>query len=150
MTFENLTSFGLCVKSNFGKFRRSKNNIFGNFRDSELWNLVNFGLENCSNLLKSKFRTLKIVKINIFGPFEFTKIWFYVNLRGDKMVKFKQSQALTFESFWNIVRFIENWSHPIIYFQGSNHNWINDDWNYDSRCDYKRYNSRRLDSRMSM
>ena len=66
------------VKSNFGAFKRSKNVIFGNFWDSELWILVNLGLESCSNLLKSKFRTSKIVKINIFGPFVFTKIGFHV------------------------------------------------------------------------
>ena len=29
------------VKSNFGDFKQSKNVIFCNFRDSELWNLVN-------------------------------------------------------------------------------------------------------------
>ena len=46
-------------------------------RDSELWNLANLALENCSNLLKSKFRTSKIVKNDIFGPFEFAKIWFH-------------------------------------------------------------------------
>ena len=48
------------VKSNFGKFKRSKNVIFGNFWDSELWILESFGLESCSNWLKSKFRTSKI------------------------------------------------------------------------------------------
>ena len=68
------------VKSNFGEFFQSKNVIFGKFRDSELWILVNLGLECCSNLLKSKFRTSTIVKINIFGSFEFTKIWFHVKL----------------------------------------------------------------------
>ena len=60
-----------------------KNVIFGNFRDSEFWILVNLGLESCPNLLKSKFRTSKIVKNDIFGPFEFiksTKIWFHVEL----------------------------------------------------------------------
>ena len=60
------------------KLKLSKNVIFGNFWDSEIWILVNLGLESCSNLLNSKFRTSKIVKINIFGPFEFTKIWFHV------------------------------------------------------------------------
>ena len=40
------------LKSNFGVFKRSKNVIFGNFRGSELWILVNFGLEICSNWLK--------------------------------------------------------------------------------------------------
>ena len=66
------------VKSNFGEFKQSKNDIFGNCRDSELWILVNLGLESCSNLLKSKFGTSKIAKINIFGLFEFPKLGFHV------------------------------------------------------------------------
>ena len=66
------------VKSNFGKFKQSKNVIFGNFRDFELWILVNLGLERCTNLLKSKFRVSKIVKNDIFGPFELAKIGFHV------------------------------------------------------------------------
>ena len=66
------------VKSNFGEFKSSKNVIFGNFRDSELWILENLGLESCWNLLNSNFWTSKIVKIIILGSFEFTKIWFHV------------------------------------------------------------------------
>ena len=67
-----------CVKSNFGEFKQSKNVIFGNSRDSEVWILVNFGLESCSNWLKSKFSTSKIAKNDIFGLFEFAKMWFHV------------------------------------------------------------------------
>ena len=67
-----------CVKSHFAKFKRSKYFIYSNFRDTELWILVNLGLESCSNLQKSKFRTSKIGKNNIFGPFEFAKIRFHV------------------------------------------------------------------------
>ena len=66
------------VKSNFGKFKQSKNVIFGNFRDSELWLYVNLGFESSSHLLKLKFRTSENVKNDIFGPSEFTKIWFHV------------------------------------------------------------------------
>ena len=33
------------ARSNIGDFKRSKNVIFGNFRDSDLWILVDFGLE---------------------------------------------------------------------------------------------------------
>ena len=66
------------VKSNFGKFKQSKNVTFGNSRDSVFWVLVNLGLESSSNLLKHKFRPFKIVKINIFGLFEFAKIGFHV------------------------------------------------------------------------
>ena len=43
-----LLPFQFYVKSDFGKFKRSKHVIFGNFRDSELWILVHFGLESCS------------------------------------------------------------------------------------------------------
>ena len=66
------------VKSNFGEFKRSKNVIFGNFRGSEFWFLVNLGLESCSNLLKSKFRVSKIAKNDVFATFGFTKIWIHV------------------------------------------------------------------------
>ena len=66
------------MKSNFGNFKRSINVNFGNFRDCEFGNLVNLGLESCSNLRKSKFRTFEIVKNDIFGPFDFPKIWFHV------------------------------------------------------------------------
>ena len=44
------------IKSNFGEIKWSKNVIFGNFRDSELWILVNLALEKCSNLLKIKIQ----------------------------------------------------------------------------------------------
>ena len=46
------------VKSNFGKFKQSKNIIIGNLRDSNLWILVNLGLESCSNLSKIKIQNL--------------------------------------------------------------------------------------------
>ena len=94
------------VKSDFGDFRRSKNVIFGNFRDSELWTLVNLGLESCSNWQKLKFRVSKIAKNDIFGPSEITKIGIFTQNRiGSKIIKFQQSQALTshFENFWSIV-----------------------------------------------
>ena len=47
-----------CVKSHFGKFKRSNNVIYGNFRDAELWILVDLGLESCSDLLKIKIQNL--------------------------------------------------------------------------------------------
>ena len=61
------------VKSNFSKFKQSKNVTFGNFRDFALWILVNLVLESCS-----KFRVSKFAKNDIFGPLEFVKIWFHV------------------------------------------------------------------------
>ena len=42
------------VKSNLGESKRSKNVIFGNFSDSELWIFGKLGLESCWNLLKIK------------------------------------------------------------------------------------------------
>ena len=76
--FSNLLPLRFYVKSNFGELKRSKNVIFANFRDSELWNLVNLELKNCSNLLKSQFRTSKIGKNGIFWAFHYIKIWFHV------------------------------------------------------------------------
>ena len=67
-----------CVKSNFGEFKRSKNVIFDNFRDSELRILVNFGLESCSKSIKIKIQNLKNCQNDIFGPFDFAKIWSHV------------------------------------------------------------------------
>ena len=39
--FSNLLQLRFYVKSNFGELKWSKNVIFANFGDSELWNLVN-------------------------------------------------------------------------------------------------------------
>ena len=46
------------AKSNFGKFKQSKNVIFGICRASEFWNFVNLGLENCTQLLKIRIQNL--------------------------------------------------------------------------------------------
>ena len=75
---------------------------FGNFRDSELWILVNLGLESCSNVLKSKFRTSKIVNINIFGPFAFTKIWFHVKSEWQENHQISTKSSLNF-TFWKFL-----------------------------------------------
>ena len=69
-----------CVKSHFGEFKRSKNVIYGNFRDTELWILVNSRLESCSDLLKIKIQNLWNCLKNIFGPVEFAKMWFHAKL----------------------------------------------------------------------
>ena len=89
------------VKSNFCGFKRSKNVIFGNFRDCELENVVNLGLESCSNLLKSKFRTSKIAKNDNFGSFECTKMWFHVKSkwRYNDQISIKSSLIFTFWKF---------------------------------------------------
>ena len=62
------------VKFNFGEFKQSKNDIYNSFRDSQLWILVNLGLESCSNWLKIKIEQSKIAKNDIFEPFEYAKI----------------------------------------------------------------------------
>ena len=72
-----LPPFRFYVKSILGNFKRSKNVLFGNFRDCELGILVNLGLGSWSNLLKSKFRASKFAKNYIFELYEFTKIWFH-------------------------------------------------------------------------
>ena len=103
--------FFFYVKSNFGKLKKSKKVIFGNFRDTETWNLVNLLIESCSILLKSKFRTSYIAKITFSGRLNSPKFDFTSNLSGGKMIKFQQSQALTshFQSFWSIVNFWLMW-----------------------------------------
>ena len=92
------------MKSNSGKFKRSKNVILAILETLDFESLVNLGLESCSNLLKSEFKTSIIDKNDIFRPLKFAKIEFHVKSEWWEMIKF-QSQALTshFESFWSIV-----------------------------------------------
>ena len=87
------------VKSNFGDFKRSKNVIFGNFRDSEFWIWLNLGLESCSNLLKSKFKVSEIAKNDIFGPFESSKIGFRVKSEWRYYDQILKKSSLNF-TFW--------------------------------------------------
>ena len=91
------------VKSNFDEFKRCKNVIFGNFRDSKLEFLVIFGLESCSNLLKLEFRIPKLSKMTFLDHLNWPNDFTY-NLTGAEII-FQQSQALTshFENFWSIV-----------------------------------------------
>ena len=53
-----LRSLIFYVKSNFGEFKRSKNVIFGNCRDSQFWFLVNFSIFQEPNLPKFKVLSL--------------------------------------------------------------------------------------------
>ena len=102
------------MKSNFCKFQKSKNVTFGNFRDSELWILVIFGLKSCSNLLKSKFSTFKIAKRKFLDCLNSSKFDFMQNQIGGKIIKFQQSWAFNshFESFWTIVIwYFQLWSY---------------------------------------
>ena len=89
------------VESNFGEFEQSKNAIFGNFRDSRLWILVNLGLESWFNLLKSKFRTSKIASNDNFGLFEIPKTVFHVKSewRCNDQIAIKSSLNFTFWKF---------------------------------------------------
>ena len=66
------------MKSNFGKFKRSKMSFMAILETLDLEFLVNVELESCWNLLKSEFRASKMAKNDIFGPLEFTKIWIHV------------------------------------------------------------------------
>ena len=66
-----------CVKSNFGEFKQSKNVIFGNFRGSQFWFLVNLSNFQSQIYPNSKFRISKIATNDTFGPFKFTKIRFH-------------------------------------------------------------------------
>ena len=89
------------VESNFGEFEQSKNAIFGNFRDSRLWILVNLGLESWFNLLKSIFRTSKIAKNDNFWLFEIPKTVFHVKSewRCNDQIAIKSSLNFTFWKF---------------------------------------------------
>ena len=64
------------VKSNFRKFKLSKNVIFGNFRGSEFFEQ----LSSPKFIKIQSSESHKIAKKDIFTPFDFTKIWFHVKL----------------------------------------------------------------------
>ena len=98
------------VKSNLGVYKQSKNVIFGNFRDSKLWDLVNLELKNCSNLLKSQFRTSKMSKNGIFWAFDDIKIWFHVS----NSCPYHAALTSHFENFWSIVRRVASQSKFLI------------------------------------
>ena len=102
------------VKSNFARFKRSKNGILGNFRHSELRILLHLGLESCSNLLKSRFTTSKIAKNDVFELFEFTKIWFHMK---SSFGEFKRSRNVIFgnfrgSEFWFYLANLNNFQVP--------------------------------------
>ena len=54
----SLLPLRLYMKSNFGEFKRSKNVIFGNFRDSEIWSFGKFGTLKLLKLSKTKIQKL--------------------------------------------------------------------------------------------
>ena len=90
------------VKSNLGKVKWSKNVIFGNLRDSELWIWINVELESCSNLLKWKFRTSRIAKNDISRLFDHTKIWFHIKLEWRYNYQISTKSILNF-AFWKFL-----------------------------------------------
>ena len=52
------------AKSDFGELKQSKNVFFGNFRDSDLWILVNLGLEKVLKFTKNQnSEPLKLSKV---------------------------------------------------------------------------------------
>ena len=102
-SFHDFTATQTYVKSNFGELKRSKIVIFGNFRDSELRNLVDLGLECCSNLKNQNSEPLKLPKrhfltIRVCSNLILRKIW----VSGGKITT-KWSLNFTFERFWSIV-----------------------------------------------
>ena len=68
------------VKSNFGEFKRSKNVIFGNFRGSEFWFLVNLSNFQVPNLPKFKVQSLWNCQ-----KWHFWTIWIHQNLISCKI-----------------------------------------------------------------
>ena len=102
LKFDYITSPPLLRKIQFWLIQTVKNVIFGNFVDSELWILVNFGLESCPNLLKTKFITYKIAKNDNFGPFESTKIWFHVKSERRLIDQISTKSSLNF-TFWKFL-----------------------------------------------
>ena len=106
MKFDHFTGTQILREIQFGKFKQSGNVIFVNFRDSELWILVNLGLESCSNLLKTQnSEIVKFPKLAFLDCLKSPKLDFMKNLSGGKMIKLQQSDALTSycESFWSMV-----------------------------------------------
>ena len=90
------------LKSNFSKFNRSKNVIFGNFRGSEklfkkIW--ANFKSRIYKNL---NFWISNIAKNDIFGPFEFAKTWFHVNSEWLYNYQISTKSGLNF-IFWKFL-----------------------------------------------
>ena len=77
LKFDDFTATPILREIRFWRNQTVQKCYFCNFWDSEIWMLVNFGLESCSNLLKSKFRVSKIANNDILGPFEFAKTWFH-------------------------------------------------------------------------
>ena len=70
------------MKSNFAEIKQSKNVIFGQFGDSELWNLVNLELAKCWNLLKNQnCEPLKLPKLTFLDRINSPKFDFTQNDR---------------------------------------------------------------------
>ena len=66
-----------CVKSNFGAFNRSINVIFGNFRGSEFWFLVNLSNFQVLNLPKIQSSdSMKLAKMTLLDRLNLPKFHF--------------------------------------------------------------------------
>ena len=102
MKFDNFTATPILSEIKFWRIQTVQNVISGNFRDSELWILVNFWVEICSNLLKSEFKTSKIGINNIFKPFELPKIGFYIKSEWWYIDQISTKSSLNF-TFWKFL-----------------------------------------------
>ena len=91
-----------CVKSHFGEFKWSKNVVFGNFRGSEFWFLVNLSNFKVPNYPNSKFSISKIAINDIFGLFEFAKMWFHAKSEWWWNHQISTKSSLNF-TFWNFL-----------------------------------------------
>ena len=80
--YDNLTATPILREIKFWWIQTVQKCHFWQFRDSEHWILVNFGLESCSNLLKSKFRTSKMAKMTFLDCLNSPKFGFTWNQSG--------------------------------------------------------------------
>ena len=98
----NFTATPILREIKFWWFHTVQKCHFWQFRQSELWNLVNLGLKVVQIYQKSKFRTAKIGKNNIFGPFELGKIRFHVKSEWGYNDQSSTKSSLNF-TFWKFL-----------------------------------------------
>ena len=90
------------VKSNFVEFKQSKNVVFGNFRGSGFWFLVNLSKFQVPNLPKFNVQRLWNCCKWLFGPFEFAKMWFHAKSEWRKNDQISTKSSINF-TFWKFL-----------------------------------------------